>query len=177
MRLTLLATVLCLGVLTGCGGEDTPASVASSPAVATPGAAPTTPAPVIENQDAGRAAAAVMTRYLDAFLGGKAAEVCALTSPSFARAQLSRAVAADFVARGTSCREFVTKVVSTSKKANATTDGVAPFIVTPLSANDRTATVQVDYPEAAVATSDTYRLVRANSNWLVDADLNVAPPD
>lgn len=171
MRLGITAVLLVLGLAAGCGGSDSEGSVATTPAASSTGSAAPPPA-VLADPASGAAAVAVTRKYLDAFINGRAELVCALESPAFARLQVQRAAAVGFVKEGTSCLEFVKKVVSTSKTSTAT-GAAATYLVTAIEATSTKATVRVEYPVSAGANPDTYVLVRRNGAWVINENVGV----
>lgn len=170
MRLGITGVLLVLGLVAGCGGSDDDGSAASAPV----SSGDTAPAPVVVADPAAGAAAVEATeRYLDAFIKGNAEQVCALESTAFAQEQIARAVTVKFVQPGATCVDFVKKVVSTSKKANAKTSGTPSYLVTAIEATATRATVRVEYPVASAAEPDTYVLIRSNGAWVIDENVGV----
>lgn len=164
MRLTLVGVVLALALVAGCGGSSQPDDAAT----ALPSAGNTMV--VILNPTGAAAAVAVTKEYLDAFISGRAARVCALETPAFVARQLESAVASKFITKGTGCIAFIDKVVATSKKANPSPGAALAFEATAFAADEHDATVRVDYPASSGASPDTYLLVKVGGSWLVDAN-------
>lgn len=171
MRLGITGVLLVLGLVAGCGGSDDDGSSAATDPAGTGTGAPQ--AVVLADPAAGAAAVAATRRYLDAFVNGQAEQVCALQSPAFSQGQIDRAASVKFVKKDATCLEFVKKVVSTSKKANATTGPASTYLVTAIEATASRATVKVEYPVTSGAVPDSYVLVRRNGAWVVDANESV----
>jgi len=127
----------------------------------------------LEDPAAGAAAVAATRQYLDAFINGRAAQVCALQTPRFAQRQIDNAVTFKLVEKGATCVDFVKAVLKTSDQANPDPAADPVYQVVALSAGAAVATVRVDYPQSIGTNPDTYALIKRDGGWLIDEDKDV----